>query len=243
MTRQTSILGQAVQNTCVRAVWFTSITAALVLLFVIASLPIRWPSWLLAAKTPFQPFLTVEEAELIIAQSEPDPKPHATPDDTKVPKPTWSIHKIILLSSISLLEALTWLAVGSYRIDDKIHHGQPNETVDPFILSVPFVIASTWFYAAVRPIVRPTATPPYDIFTLSLISLTWASLELGITLYGRFALGFPPPPTYPFVGLLVNITALIALLVVVVSMPVGIPSARVLEFKQVSCPSSLSSLI
>lgn len=181
-----------------------------------------------ALKRPFATFLTVEDAELIIAQSsEDDNNPTVKPRAEVGP----SLWRTSLLSGISISVSLTWLAIGSYRLYEYLHHHKRSHLSD---IVVPFVVAVTWLYAGLRPIVRPTVTPPFDLFTLFLVYWTASSVDIFLYFYDHYTQDKTVVVGLPFGGMIANWVAITALLVVVLGMPLGIPSARVLEIQKVS---------
>ena len=72
--------------------------------------------------------------------------------------PLW---RTLILSTVSLFETLLWLGIGCYTLivkPEDVWNGVRD-----------FLVAATWLYATLRPIVRPAATAPFDL--LSLFSL------------------------------------------------------------------------
>jgi hypothetical protein len=72
-----------------------------------------------------------------------------------------SFEKPLLLSWIARIETVVWLGIASFTV--------VQDQRDSVFVASPFVFALTWLFATVRPIVRPTPTPPLDLFTLYLI--------------------------------------------------------------------------
>jgi hypothetical protein len=141
--------------------------------------------------------------------------------------PLW---RTLVFAFVGLLEALGWLSYGVYNLInhynshmDYDHHLHPN-VVGPIVF--PFLIAISWVYAVVRSVVKPTATPPYDLFTVYCLHLVTGVLLLGGTLFDYGVVG-STPPLLVILALSANMAAVLILLVVVVSMPLEVPSNRV----------------
>ena len=81
------------------------------------------------------------------------------------------------------------------------------------------LIASTWLYAALRPIVSPVKTVPYDLFTLFALRFVFAVVQSFGFLYDSYAYGFPLPSSFAVALRVGDIVAVLSLLVVVLNMP------------------------
>jgi hypothetical protein len=92
---------------------------------------------------------------------------------------------------------------------------------------LPFLIASSWIYAAIRPITHPTPTPPYDLFTLYLILLATSLLQIGGFIFDYGVFDIPLPPTIILSAQVGNLIAILILLSIIVRMPLAIPSNNV----------------
>jgi hypothetical protein len=115
---------------------------------------------------------------------------------------------------IGLLEGLAWLANGTFLLIT----GNPRwEAIQRFL------VALTWLYAVVRPILRPTATPPYDMLTLHTLQIAGGTLQLGGYIF-QHVWGAPLPGTLVLAGLSVNLAALVGLVAVIMGMPLVLPS-------------------
>ncbi|KZP20510.1 hypothetical protein FIBSPDRAFT_932199 [Athelia psychrophila] len=120
-----------------------------------------------------------------------------------------------------MLQTMLWLVVGSYTLI-----AVPGGTG---IASGIFAIlrAATWFYGAMRPIVKAQATAPYDLFILYLIQLVMSCLLLGGVAYEHDVYNRPLPSPSSMASLVFNLAATLVLLGVVLSMPLALPSNRV----------------
>ncbi|KAF7979956.1 hypothetical protein HWV62_40400 [Athelia sp. TMB] len=199
---------------CVRAAW-AAITPIIFVLFlgVIACLPKRVKRSIKSAL--FTDFLTLHEAEALDASEE---KSQEEPVEVEVEVwvPIW---KTLTWSLVAMLQTMLWLAVGCYTL-----FTVPHGTADG-IFSI--LRAATWFYAALRPITNAQATAPYDLFVLFLIQLVGSSLLLGGVFYDMDVYAQPAPGVGVMTALTFNLLATIALLGIVLSMPLALPSNRV----------------
>ncbi|KAG8970070.1 hypothetical protein FRC05_000718 [Tulasnella sp. 425] len=213
----------------------TSLAAILVFIFTIYSLPISYPSWLSGLFNPFKTFLTVDEAEAIIAQTEEasspdDAKPTTGPEEEDTPS-YGALWRTTVLSVFSLLESLTWLALGSYRAYTFSQAPEPD--IQPVDIAIPFITALTWLYASVKSFTRyPRPTPPYDLFTLFLVYFLAGCLDWAVLAYGKATLGGSWPQRLVLVAMAWHWVTLLLLLVVILGMPLATESARVRRFKK-----------
>jgi hypothetical protein len=130
--------------------------------------------------------------------------------------PLW---RTVVLSFLAILESFIWISYGAYEAYDG----------EAIILRnfLPFLVAFSWIYAAIRPITRPTATPPYDLLTLYLILFAGSLLQIGGFIFDYGVFGIPFPSTVGLVGQVGNMIVILVLLSIIVRMPVAIPSSRV----------------
>ncbi|KAI1792466.1 multidrug resistance-associated ABC transporter [Ganoderma leucocontextum] len=198
-------------DACVRGFWAAVLPTAFVALVLVASVPpVR--TVLRLAKKLFANFLPLHEAEVLIAgQEEEDVEEEIAPG-----VPLW---RTLVLSTVSLIETLLWLSIGCYSLVVN-----PNETWNGLR---DFLVAVTWLYAAMRPIVRPAATAPFDLLSLFSLHLILNSVVFFGHLYDRHVYDIPLPTTLRTVVYIINLVAVAGLLLLVFSMPLAIPSKRV----------------
>ncbi|KAJ7047868.1 hypothetical protein C8F04DRAFT_1060324 [Mycena alexandri] len=201
---------------CVRGSWAalapSVLVAAICLSFVQPPLPKPVRKLVDAVKSPFTRYLSVHEAEglmLADAQNVPEAAAALEVDNTI---PLW---RTVLFVFIGLLQCLAWLAGGSFSL---ITGHPPWEAIQRFLVALP------WLYTAVRPISRPTATPPYDMFAIYLALIGGGVLQLGGYLFQHTAWGAPLPGTLVILGLSLNLAALVGLVTVIMGMPLALPS-------------------
>ena len=135
------------------------------------------------------------------------------------PVPLW---RRLSLAVPALLETIAWLALSSYRLVVFDFH-ESHATYD---LWAPFLVAISWFYASVKPVMRPSPTPPYDLFILYLVHAFMALLSVGSAIYRHYINGEIVSKAYVF-GTGIHFIILGGLLSIVFSMPLGVPTARV----------------
>lgn len=209
---------------CVRG-WSTIAPAVLVLLIGLAAIPIsisgRPLALLKTCTAPFTTYLTLQEAEALDADATPGDTV-AGDEDTPISKaeaskvPLW---RAVLFVSLGLVEALSWMSVGSYHLI--------TESSGLWEGAQPFLLAFVWIYTTIRPIVRRSATPPYDLFSIYLLELVHGIFELGGVIYDHGVNGAPLPPASIMFALSANLAAILTLLGVVLAMPLAVPSDRV----------------
>jgi hypothetical protein len=205
-------------SSCVRAAWSAILPAVFVLLLGFCSIPTPRPVRRIFAiiGSPFQRYLTLHEAEAIDL---------ATLDDgeevghvVKVLKlvPVW---RTVVFAFVGIVQSFCWVAYGSYILySDRGHLWRG---------AFSFFVAISWLYTAIRPITRPTPTPPFDMFALYLILLAGGILQLGGVLFDHSVLSAPLPSTLAMTALIANLLSILVLLAITVSMPLGVPSNRV----------------
>jgi hypothetical protein len=217
---------------CSRSFWGALVPATFV--FLLSAVAIPLPTWLSnlirPIKEPLTPFLTLQEAEALDAAARAALGETGQDEADSASEHVESRHfwKSLLLSWFALIETLAWLGVTSFTIIK-------NER-DPVYVASPFVLALTWLFATVRPIVRPKTTPPYDLFTLYLIYTAFEIVSLGAFAYNYRAYGTPLPPSLILTAHILNLFALFTLVAIVLSMPLSVSSRRVEKAKIVSLP-------
>jgi hypothetical protein len=217
---------------CVRASW-SALPAAFVFFVCLSSIRYPVPNQLAklfaALQAPFHPYLTLHEAEALDSIGPAGDHDKATADigaETEVEVPdTVPLWRTVVFAFVGLVEALSWLSYGSYHFVNQLVDSNGDPEVWGSSVS-PFLIAGSWVYTVVRPVIRPTATPPYDLAAVYCLQLVAGVLLLGGILF-EYELSGGSAPLLVVLALSANIGAVVALLVVVGSMPMGIPSNRV----------------
>jgi len=177
----------------------------------------------------FQPFLTLSEAESLDEQAR-DSRTAASSDSSplKPVKPSIPLWRTLCFAFVGMVQSVCWIAVGSYAL----YSGD----ADTVFATFPFVMALGWLYTVLRPIVRPPATPPYDLFTLYCVFMCLVIAQVGGVFYdhGVFGIALPTTPTLLVMG--ANTASVLALLGIVLAMPMSLPSEFVNPDEIVRCP-------
>lgn len=196
-------------DACIRDAWASLTPAALVSLFILVSLLRRiFANHQVVpenVKRIFRPFLTVEEAEALEGGEE-DFKPSTGT------KPTW---RTVLFSVVGLLQTLVWLGHASFHL----YTDSPKKRILGGLF--PFLVACSWLYTSLRPIVRPSLTPQYDVLAVYVALLCGGSLKLAGALYHSHWVPLD------WIAVWLNAFGLVVVLSVILSMPLNIPGRRV----------------
>jgi hypothetical protein len=221
-------------DSCIRSSWSALLPAALVFFICLSSIRFPLPNQLTrffaVLKSPFQSYLNLHEAEALDFNGAAGDHDKVTNDigaDTEIEVPdTVPLWRTVVFAFVGLVEALSWLSYGSYNLVDQLSNSTVNnsEVWGPTIS--PFLIAGSWVYTVVRPVIKPTATPPYDLVAVYCLQLVAGVLLLGGVLF-EYEISAGSAPLLVVLALSANIGAVVVLLFVVGSMPMGIPSTRV----------------
>lgn len=207
---------------CVRDFWSAIVPGAFAAFLVIVAVPLtaavirtlpgplRKPAD--AVRTLFTNFLTLPEAEALDAGEDLS----SLETTESPPVPLW---RSLVLSGLALGETLAWLSVGSYVL--------VAEPLDVWGNVRPFIVAFAWFYAASRPVAKPSATPPYDIFVLFVVQFILAVITSGGLVYDNRVQDIPYPPTWILVSHVANLVVCVVLIIIILNMPLSIPSSKV----------------
>ena len=202
-------------NSCVRESWHAILSSSTILIFLIFSIPVPLPQRVRriidAFKAPFRTYLSVEEAEALSASFSGN-----TADVESDKRQSGFRYPIILLG---LLETLSWVAVAAHRLATG-----PSE---PWNAGMPFIIAFSWAYTVIRPIAWPTATAPFDLLIVYFVHFVSSVLTIGAIYYGHTLTGAPYPSTAVWATITANLLIALTALVLVLNMPLGVPSSRV----------------
>ena len=203
------------QSQCIRELWGSFLPAALVLILCSYSIPIPRVFDILFA--PFKPYLTLPEAEALDNNTTVIDK-ISNPDDTGDSEsvPLW---RAVVLVFVGIFQCLCWIAHGSFRLY--------NDPRDVFGGVLPFLVAIPWLYTTIRPVTHPIATSPFDLFSIYLVLFCVGFLQIGGIWFNHNVFGSPWPSTLTLVALSTNLLALLVLLVVVLNIPLALPSNRI----------------
>jgi len=172
------------RSSCIRASWSAFLPAAVVFGLCFIAIPIPKPARRAFSSlgSPFKPFVTLQEAEAL------DVKALGVEEDEGATElltfiPLW---RTVLFVFVGIMECFCWTAAGAYGLYN--HNGNP---------ILPFLVALSWLYTAIRPIARPTATPPYGLFAIYLVLFITSILQIGGFIFDHGVSGLPPVRTIP----------------------------------------------
>ncbi|QRW13623.1 ABC transporter transmembrane region [Ceratobasidium sp. AG-Ba] len=218
-----------IRNECVRETYIVAAPTILVLCVLLNHLAfVLLPRTRTRSKFPsatlcsiLRPFLTLEEAETIEYDSVSYANGHV--DSDVVAKhagpPVW---KTTILVGVALFETAMWTAYGCYVLF--LHS---NTWPDVWAALVILLGASTWVYAAVRPVVRrKVATPTYDLYLWYVLQAAGVVVSTGALLFEWYVHGVFASRA-KVAGLAVSAVGVFLGLGVILSFPMGVPSGHV----------------
>jgi hypothetical protein len=159
-------------------------------------------------KRSLKPFLTLADAQTLL-QPGTNNHPLAT-DESSVKRRRQVLRLTVPISTLALLEAIAWMAMVAYYLS-------VGNTTSGLVSIVMMV---SWGYTFLRPLFRPTVTPPYDITLLLLVQLSTGVLGLFGHAYDRYANFKTWPSAWVFVGEIVDLVIVCTLLIVIFRTPV-----------------------
>jgi hypothetical protein len=193
----------------------------LILLVLGLSIPLTVPrairGFARVVKRPFTRFLPLAEAEALL-QADTSPT-GGEPSVEIASKPKVPLWRTICMSGLALVESILWLIIASYRVVASA--GSPEHDA-----IAPFLIFLSWLPAVIIPVVRPTLTPPFDLFAFYLLQLVTGIFRFGAIWYDRDTLGIPAN-VWDVVASAANLAVLLCLLLVVLRMPLEVPSDKI----------------
>ncbi|KAG7085320.1 hypothetical protein E1B28_013860 [Marasmius oreades] len=217
---------------CIRDSWAAVIPATFVVSICLLSLA-NTPSLSVTTlyktvRYPFRPFLTLTDAEALDTEgdeagSEESGRIGGEAGTTATAAMEFSVWKTVVLVFIGLLEVICWTIAGSYTLIS----GETSTNTNAAWNGIrPFLVAFTWSYTVIRPIQRPTATAPFDLFMICVLQLMSGVVQFGGILYAHTVLDMPASSMSVFAHTL-NLVGILVLLSLVLSMPLALPSTRV----------------
>jgi hypothetical protein len=197
---------------CIRFIWralpLASILLVLGAVYLVPSPPSN-SNLIRHIKTSLKPFLTLAEAQTLL-RPVPNNRPLVPNNESSARKRNQVLRLTVPISTLALLETIAWMAMLAY------YWSFGNMT---FAL-VSMTMALSWGYTFVRPLFRPTVTPPFDIALLLLTQLSTGVLGLFGHAYDRYATSKPWPSGWVFVGEIIDLVIIFTLLVVIFRTPV-----------------------
>ncbi|KAK7005882.1 hypothetical protein R3P38DRAFT_3040178 [Favolaschia claudopus] len=213
---------------CIRGYWATLVPALFVLALClhyqphsIPLPPFRLRKALYMVKKTFTPYISLQEAEALLLDDEAvdldDTMTLGNDDATTNTEGRQGSTLILTLSGF--LECLVWLATGCFLL---MAHPESRWHAIQHLLT-----ASTWLYAALRPLLtRPSAHPPYDLLALYILHLLGAFVQLGGYVFDVYTSLGQSLSLRTLADLSLNIFVLLGLMSVVLRMPMAVPSSK-----------------
>ncbi|TDL15864.1 hypothetical protein BD410DRAFT_816853 [Rickenella mellea] len=192
------------KDSCVRGAW-------------IARIPLPKPikKITILVKSPFQQFLTLEDALEVNTEA-----------GVELDNPSWKLWPApwvtVALTTTALFEVASWVAIGACRF--KSEGDLETRSRDA---SRALIVVISWIYAAVHPLMHPMPTPPYDLFIIYIIQFIVGAVDFGGMYFDHNVHGKPVPTIFIVVARALNLCAILALLVVVFSLPVNVRNGSV----------------
>ncbi|KAL1733355.1 hypothetical protein EV714DRAFT_246810 [Schizophyllum commune] len=204
-------------SSCVRGAWGAFLPAVVVLLLCVSAIPLPAKAYrvLDTLRSPFRTFLPLHEAEAVDLAEEEE-KPALPPITVQAVAPLW---RTVVLTFVGLVETLCWIATASFTIivyDGSVWGGL-----------ISLIVAATWLYATVRPVMRPPITVPWDLFVLYCAHLIGAVLNIGGIIFDHDVYSTPLPSPVALTARILHLAAVVFLLAIVLQTPLDIPSDRV----------------
>lgn len=202
-----------ISNVCVQLFWGAVVTSLLTVICLLVSLTPSIPTFLARVregiKAPIHSYVVLGEDET--RETSIDTRGDTVDDSRSIPFIyQW---RLALLVFIALLEFFAWTAFGIYRLVGDLDH--------PRIAAFSIVIGITWLYNALKPVLCPRSTAYIDIFTLYVTHLVFGVIRIGTSIY---YLQITSPTTLEWIGMSLNLIAIIAGMGVISTMPLKIPS-------------------
>ncbi|KAF7331551.1 ATP-dependent bile acid permease [Mycena kentingensis (nom. inval.)] len=200
-------------DACIRSWWGAFVPFSITALLCILAIPIPVPR---ALRVPFTKFLTLHEAEAIQADAQ-----SASDNDLAAPTAPTPLWRARVFAFVGIIQFLAWTALAVA--------GALHQTADSWGLTRLGLVASTWLYTAVRSVVSPPTTAPFDLFALYVAHVCGAVLVIGGYLF-EYAVGdqdVPLPPRYLLVASSIYFAIVLVLLSLATGIPMALPSARI----------------
>lgn len=200
---------------CVRNFWTAILPPTVIVIILLSLLPssrlkVHLGDWAIIPSI-LNSFITLAEAEALDAEEfeEKDTRK----DNTRI-IPLW---RTLVISSVALLECLSWLMFGCYTII-------ANDPGDIWTFLFPFGLSLSWLYISSRPILRPFSTAPFDLLISLGLKLGLGIFKLGGDFYDHVVFDAPLPSNGVMTAQILNLSAICLLLMVVMALPLALPS-------------------
>ncbi|KAJ6542780.1 multidrug resistance-associated ABC transporter [Mycena capillaripes] len=209
------------EDACVRRSWSALLPTLAVLAFCTCSLPVQWPGPIRRLATPFKTYITLDEA---LAESTDIQSAGATPIEDEDPPIEASESARLWRSRVfifaGLAQTLGWIAIA-------VFYFLAADSVNWWTFAQYLLLAFSWSYTVVRPIVSAPVTAPYDLCLVYILHIVGGVLLLGGHFFDYAVTETPLPSTVILIELSASLAIVFALLCVTVQMPMALPSPRI----------------
>ncbi|KAJ6468022.1 hypothetical protein C8R47DRAFT_1325922 [Mycena vitilis] len=195
-------------DACVRATWAALIPTILVLAFCAVQFHPPLPRLVRTAQAPFAQFLTLEEAEGLLAGEEAEAVDRAQSKGTRG----------TLLVLIGVAQCVVWIGIAAFLCATQTQ-AWPGVSA--------LLVSGSWLYTALRAATHRTATPPYDLFALYVVHCVAGLVQLAGHGFEYSVAGVPLPGRGVLLGMALDLGSTLAGLLAVLRMPLNVPSSRV----------------
>ncbi|KAJ7679731.1 multidrug resistance-associated ABC transporter [Mycena rosella] len=200
------------RDACIRDTWASLVPTVFVLAFCAVQfhppLPDPMRRLVAAVKVPFKQFLTLREAEGLLA-----PGLETIEDEDASGVPVWRP----VLALVGVAQCVAWVGIAAFSFATD---SPPWQGISELLVS------ATWMYTAVRAVTLRTATPPYDLFALYAVYLTTGAIQLAGHVFEHYVANTPLPGRIALAGMCANVGAALVVLLSVLQMPLNVPGTR-----------------
>ncbi|KAI6119559.1 P-loop containing nucleoside triphosphate hydrolase protein [Pisolithus croceorrhizus] len=202
-----------ISNVCVQSSWDAIVTSLLTVICALISIAPLISTFLARVregiKAPIHSYVVLGEDETV--EGSFDTQDDAADDIRSAPFIyQW---RLALLVFISLLESLAWIAFGIYHL--------LMDRYDSRVAAFSIVVGITWLYNVLKPALCPRSIAYIDVFILCVTHLVFGLIRIGTSIY---YLQTTSPTTLEWVGMSLNLIAIIVGLGIISTMPLKIPS-------------------
>ncbi|KAI5993554.1 hypothetical protein EDD15DRAFT_2167135 [Pisolithus albus] len=202
-----------ISDVCVQLFWGAVVTSLSTLICLSVSLTPSIPAFLARVREGIKASI---HSYVVLGEDETRETPIDTRSDTVDDGrsiPFIYQWRLALLVFIALLEFFAWTAFGIYRLVRDLDNLR--------IAAFSIVIGITWLYNALKPVLCPRSTAYIDIFTLYVIHLVFGIVRIGTSIYYLQVISHT---TLEWIGMSLNLIAIIAGMGVISTMPLKVPS-------------------
>ncbi|KAG8780464.1 hypothetical protein FRC16_003141, partial [Serendipita sp. 398] len=147
----------------------------LVVLLTVRQLVPTLPQPIKRITRPFRTYLKVHEAEELLKEDE-NPHVKQVPELANASTSRVGLLRNYALAALGLLQTLIWVSTAAYDIASPSWRPKRWPSALPWPL---LILAVSWFYATLKPALKPRNKPHYDLFALYITFAAQALIHLG----------------------------------------------------------------